>query len=63
MLETCSIALNDQVDYNDFAERFGTMYAEFRAVYEQEQEKGAKKIEVIDAVTQGSATPMDVSTS
>lgn len=53
----------NQVGYSDFAEQFSDMYAEFRALVEQEKQNRAGENNVINAAKAGSTTALDVSAS
>jgi hypothetical protein len=53
----------NQVGYDTFAEKFGTLYIEFRKVYDAEQDRARENGNVVDATTGTSATRMDVQTA
>jgi len=61
--ETCNLVQENQVGYDTFAEKFGTLYIEFRKVYDAEQDRARENGNVVDATTGTSATRMDVQTA
>lgn len=63
MQETCSLVKENQVGYDEFAEKFGTLYVAFKQVYDAEQNRARENGHVVDAATSTSATRMDVQTT
>lgn len=55
------IGLDDRVGYNEFAEKFGTLFVDFKETYTREKSKG--KQQLIESDTTASTTELDVSTS